>query len=295
VDADDVALGYLALARLQHARGEHAAAEETLLQFHEQAERRGFVTDLQRRGTALRAQLALAAGDLPAAIAWAGASGLAADDNLAFRREAEYLLLARVWIAQAQAGTAGDLLAQALRLLDRMLADAAAKDRQDSTLEILIVRALGLRAQAAHPDALTTLAHALALGAREGYVRRFVDEGPAMRAMLREAVAGAAAPDYIALLLAAFEPATATGARKGEGRSLAPAGGPALAALREPLSEREREVLRLVASGQSNAEVARALVIAVSTVKTHTNSIFGKLGVTSRTQAIARARALDLL
>jgi LuxR family transcriptional regulator, maltose regulon positive regulatory protein len=295
VDADDVALGYLALARLQHARGEHAAAEETLLQFREQAERRGFVTDLQRRGTALRAQLALAAGDLPAAIAWAGASGLAPDDNLAFRREAEYLLLARVWIAQAQAGTAGDLLAQALRLLDRLLADAAAKDRQDSALEILIVRALGLRAQAAHPDALTTLAHALALGAREGYVRRFVDEGPAMCGMLREAVAGAAAPDYIALLLAAFEPGTAMGARKGEGRSLAPAGVPAHAALREPLSEREREVLRLVASGQSNAEVARALVIAVSTVKTHTNSIFGKLGVTSRTQAIARARALDLL
>ena len=63
----------------------------------------------------------------------------------------------------------------------------------------------------------------------------------------------------------------------------------------EPLSARELEVLRLIASGKSNAEVARTLVIAISTVKTHTNSMFGKLQVTSRTQAIARARDLQLL
>jgi LuxR family maltose regulon positive regulatory protein len=294
VDAEDVALGYLALARLQHARGEHAAAQETLLNFTDQAGRRGFVADLLRRGTALQAQFALAAGNLPAAIAWVRTSGLHPDDDLRFPREAEYLLLTRVLIAQAQGGYAGDCLPQALHLLDRLLADAEAKDRQDSVLEILIVQAQALSAQGTRPAALATLSRALALGAREGYVRRFVDEGLAMQALLRQVAAGTVAPDYIQLLLAAFGQPASAAVRQGEGVPPVQARGPGPAALREPLSEREREVLRLIASGQSNAEVARALVIAVSTVKTHTNSIFGKLGVTSRTQAIALARDLQL-
>ena len=182
VDAEDVALGYLALARLQQARGQQASAQRTLEAYTDLARRRGFVAHLVARGAAAQAQLALRQGQLAAAVAWADASGLRATDELSFLREAEYLVLARVWIAQA-----GAWLPQALQLLDRLLAEAEAKARMGSVLEILAVRALALWARGARDDALTTLARALTLAAPEGCIRRFVDEGAVMATMLHEA------------------------------------------------------------------------------------------------------------
>jgi LuxR family maltose regulon positive regulatory protein len=296
VDAEDVARGYIALARLQQARGEHATAQGTLTTFADLAQRRGFVPHLITRGAAAQAQLALAAGNLSAAVTWAEASGLHAADAVAFPRAAEYLVLARVWIAQASRPSAGDVLAPVLDLLDRLLADAVAQGRGASVLEILLVQALALAAQGTRPPAQAALGRALTLAAPEGYVRRFVDEGPPLRRLLQDVDAGTAPPGYVPALLAAFATAPAAGSgRPGAFRLPLSAPPPSRAVLPEPLSEREREVLRLIASGQSNAEVARALVIALSTVKTHTNSIFGKLGVTSRTQAVARARELHLI
>jgi LuxR family maltose regulon positive regulatory protein len=297
LDAEYTTLGYLAQARLQHARGEPAQAQATLAAVKDLAHRRGFVPHLVTRIAAVQARLALAAGRLPAAVAWAEASGLRPDDALTFTREAEYLILARVWIAEGRQGASGDYQSRALRLLDRLMADAAPKARQASVLEILILQALALAAQGNGPDALAALGQALTLAASEGYVRLFVDEGPPMRVLLQRLDPGVVAsrPDYVPLLLAAF--AAEPGAVRGRvepvvQHSAAPA---APAALDEPLTEREREVLRLIAAGHSNAEIAKALVIALSTVKTHTNTIFGKLGVASRTQAIARARELHLL
>jgi LuxR family maltose regulon positive regulatory protein len=296
VDAEDVARGYIALARLQQARGAHALAQETLATFADLAQRRGFVSPLITRGTAVQAHLALAAGNMSAAVTWADVSGLHADDALAFPREAEYLVLARVWIAQAASGSAGDRLPSALDLLDRLLADAVAKARRASVLEVLVVQALALAAQGNDPAAQVALGRALTLAAPEGYVRRFLDEGVPLRVLL-EAVDPATVPTgYVPALLAAFaaEPGAGTGGPRVFPLPL-PAPPPSRTALPEPLSERERAVLRLIADGQSNAEVAQTLVIALSTVKTHTNSIFGKLGVTSRTQAVARARDLQLI
>jgi ATP/maltotriose-dependent transcriptional regulator MalT len=102
-------------------------------------------------------------------------------------------------------------------------------------------------------------------------------------------------PDYVMRLLAAFPRAEGQGLGTEATGSIRAVFSPQSSSLVEPLSAREREVLRLIASGKSNAEVARTLVIAISTVKTHTNSIFSKLRVTSRTQAIALARDLQLL
>ena len=165
VDAEDVALGYLALARLQHARGKYAAAQQTLETYTALARQRGFVAHLIARGAAAQAQIALAHGNRAAAVAWANASGLHATDELSFPREAEYLILARVWIAQA-----GAWLPQAVELLDRLLADAESKARTGSMLEILIVRALAQWRQETHRDALVTLERALLLAASEGFV-----------------------------------------------------------------------------------------------------------------------------
>jgi LuxR family transcriptional regulator, maltose regulon positive regulatory protein len=171
----------------------------------------------------------------------------------------------------------------ALRLLERLQADAEAKARLDSLLEILVLRALALFAVEAHRHhALTALERALLLGEQEGYIRLFVDEGEPMVALLRQADARRIAPDYVVTLLSAL----------GEQTGAAPSRAFPFV---EPLTERELDVLRLLVRGLSNAEIARELIIAVGTVKRHTNSIYSKLGVQSRTQAVARAQALHFL
>ena len=289
-DREYVLLGYLALARLHQARGDLDQAHHTLLAATDLARRRGFAAHLVSRVAAAQAQLSLSAGDLPAAKAWSEKSGLGVDDMLPFTREPEYLTLARIWIAQAGQGGQNILLKQALSLLDRLAADATAKERGSSVLDLLIVRSQALAASGDRVAALATLAQALAFAAPEGYVRRFVDEGPALWGLLQDidpsTIAGS--PGYVPMLLAAIA------AEPGASDRLKPASSPN-AGLIEPLTERELEVLRLVAAGQSNAQIAQALVIALSTVKTHTNTIFGKLAVASRTQAIARAHELRLL
>jgi LuxR family maltose regulon positive regulatory protein len=196
--------GYLALARLQHARGNHAAAQLTLETYIDLARQRGFVAHLIARGAAVQAQLALAQRNLTSAVAWATTSSLRAADELSFPREAEYLILARVWISQAGNRSDRSLLQHAMGLRDRLLEDAAAKARMGSVLEILIIRALGQWAQGTRSSALATIERALTLATPEGSIRRFVDEGPVMAAMLQASGAGGIAPDYIAQLLEAF-------------------------------------------------------------------------------------------
>jgi LuxR family maltose regulon positive regulatory protein len=261
---------------------------------------RGFVSPLITRVAAVQAQLALDVGDLAAAVAWAAASGLHAEDDIAFPRESEYLVLARVWIAQAETSGSESMLPQAFHLLHRLLEDATAKARMNSVLEILIVQALACWAQGTREDALATIERALVLAEPEGYIRRFVDEGPAVAAMLRTVSPRGITPDYVARLLAAFsggrDDPSGTGRRTRDMRSSQLAfGALSYEGGRERLSLRELEVLRLMASGKSNAEIARVLVVAVSTVKSHTNSIFGKLQVASRSEAIRRAREMQLV
>ena len=160
-------------------------------------------------------------------------------------------------------------------------------------IEILVLRALALQKLADPTDTLVTLQRALMLAEPEGYVRVFVDEGEPMAALLSEYLnARRKGPrearhrillDYVRRLLAAFEAARP---------SAEPSTEPSLLA---PLTAREREVLGLIASGLSNREIANRLFVEVSTVKSYANSIFRKLGVQSRTQAVAEARALHLI
>jgi LuxR family transcriptional regulator, maltose regulon positive regulatory protein len=214
VDAETVALGYVALARLQQARGEHLEALATLQEVAQIAARRRFAGHLVARGAAVQAQVWLAQGNLHAAARWAEARGLSAGDDLDFPREAEYLTLARVRIAQARSGWTrmGRPLHDALHLLDRLLQAAEAGARMASVIEILILRALALQAQGNLAGAEAALERALALAEPEGYVRIFADEGAPMVELLRRAQARGSTPAYVARLLAACSSQVAGGA-----------------------------------------------------------------------------------
>ena len=214
---------------------------------------------------------------------------LSADDDLSYLREFEHITLARVLIARYKSEREDRSIHEAVGLLKRLLEAAEEGRRTGSVIEILVLQALAHEAQGNIPVALVPLERALTLAEPEGYVRIFVDEGAPMAALLRRAALPGVAPPYVSKLLNALD-AEAT-VRRGPAGPASPVAQP----LEEPLSERELEVLRLVATGMSNRDIARDLVLATGTVKKHINNIFTKLNVRSRTQAAAQATKLGLL
>jgi len=229
---------------------------------------------------ALRARIWVAQGRLAEAQGWARERGLAADDQLSYMREFEHITLTRLLIARYRSSRAGTFIREAARLLERLLAAAEAGGRMGSVLEILVLQALVHHAQGDTALALAPLTRALSLAEPEGYVRIFLDEGPPMAWLLHEAAARSLAPEHTRQLLAAFSPAEPPRAR--------------VAGL-EPLSERELEVLRQIAAGLTNREIAGRLYLSLYTVKAHARSIYDKLGASNRTQAVAIARELGFL
>ena len=214
--------------------------------------------------------------------------GLSPDDDVTFAggagytQEPQYSDLARVLIGLGRA-------ADALPLLERLLDTALSMGRQGDAIRYLVMQAVAFHAERDTSSALAGLDQALTLAEPEGYVRIFVDEGEPMAALLAQAVRQGIAPDYASDLLAAF-PAQVR--QDGE----LDAGVPASAQpLIDPLSERELEVLRLMAVGLKYREVADELVISLNTVRHHTRNIYGKLGVSSRARAVGKEKDLGLL
>jgi LuxR family transcriptional regulator, maltose regulon positive regulatory protein len=283
--------GLVTLAWIRQARGDRAGALDAIGQA-ERVQISPVVVGLINPVPAERARLALAQGDVDAAVGWVRARGLTAEDDPGYPREREYLVLARVLLAQ-QAPE------QALGLLERLHAQAETQGRRTgSVIEMRALQALTLDASGDQADALAALDEALTLGAPEGYLRMFVDEGPPMAALFRQLLAdrrqerptATAAPhDHLARLVDAFEQAGLPV------RLPVRPGGVVVAGLVEPLSARELEVLRLLAEGATNRAIAKQLVVSLDTVKRHVSNLFGKLEVANRTQAVARARELGLL
>ena len=175
-------------------------------------------------------------------------------------------------------------------LLERLLRAAEEGGRLGSVIEILIVQALAYQMQEDIPASVSLLEQALKLAEPEGYVRMFVDEGTSMAELIREVARHGFLPGYTSRLLSAFE-----AERKMIGAETPLSAAPASGSLIEPLSQRELDILRLFKTELSGPEIAQELVIALSTVRTHTKSIYSKLDVNSRRGAVKRAIELGLI
>jgi LuxR family maltose regulon positive regulatory protein len=237
---------------------------------------------------ALFARALLVEGKLNEAMHWVRERGLSVDDDLSYLREFEHLTLVRVFIAQYKNKYDDGLINDAIGFLERLLKAAEEGGRVGSVIEILVLQALAHDAQGDIPSALVSIERALDLAEPEGYIRIFVDEGPSMAHVLYEALSRGIAPDYVRRLLAAFPDDKPDQAETSQTQTTQ-------SGLIEPLSEREIEVLNLIASGLTNQAVAGRLYLSLNTVKVHTRNIYGKLGVNNRTGAVARAKALGIL
>ena len=276
-------MSLLHLARVKGAQGEREAAGD-LFEEARQLALRSEATSLDDVLVEMsQARCALEQGDLAAAERWARSVQHPAPG--AQRRvpavpyevrDVQQLLLARLVLARGQAE-------KALAILDPLLQAAGQRGQNRRLIEILGLKALAQEALGDEDAALATIGQALALAEPEEYVRMFVDAGEGMARLLAVAVARGIAVDYGRRLLEAFP-----GRGAGDGTLTTQP-------LLEPLSERELEVLQLIAEGLSNREIAARLVISLSTVKGHTANIYGKLGVHRRTLAVAKARELELL
>jgi LuxR family maltose regulon positive regulatory protein len=277
------------VARVHQIRGNWPDALDTLDRAH-QAGRKTQVSLVAKQAAALGAALQLAQGDLKSPETWVAEIGLGPEDPELAQpgwRELEYLTLARIRRAQ------GDH-AQAWTLLKRLLEAADVQGRNGSAIAILIQQALVMQAEGHDDSALEHLGRAVALAEPEGYLRIFVDEGDPMRPLLAELQKrikrqpGKAVSStrrslaYLDRLLLAFSQPIPAAVRGPKG-------------LPERLTEREQEILRLMSEGLSNQEIAASLVVATSTVKSHINHLYGKLGAQRRTQAVSVARELGLL
>ena len=269
----------VAMARIREAEGDAGAAVELL----DEAER-AYVADFfpnVRPVAAMRARSHLLQGELAEALAWVRERGLSARDDLSYVREFEHVTLARVLLALHRTERSEESLQDAVRLLDRLLAEAESGGRTGTVIEILTLQALTHQTHGDMPAALASLGRAVSLAEPEGYVRIFVDEGAPMGSLLRALASQGPAGRYSRQILAIS--------------STTDHDRPSKQPLLDPLSERELDVLRLLGTDLSGPEIARELVVSLNTVRTHQKHIYAKLGVSNRRAAVRQGDQLKLL
>ncbi len=272
--------GYLNLARVKQALGDWEGAFAALDEMVSLTRNAMPATPLLAESA--RAWLWLRQGRLGEVELWVRDLGLNSRQDITLSNEADLVTLARLLIAQNK-------LPEADALLQRLIVSTESSGHWTSHLAARLWYAVTLDAQDKAREAGQTLAHVLKQAEPEGHVRLFVDAGQPLARLLYQAIERDLAPGYARRLLSAFSQAEWSPQPGQIQQTEQPDG------LIEPLSDRELEVLRLIGQGLSNSEIAAKLVLSTGTVKVHTHNIFGKFGVSSRTQAVNKARALGLI
>jgi len=276
-DVRSLIAGYLLSARLKLTDGDIGQAAASLEQARPHIESAQFA-HWTSRFERIQLDLWLSQDKLERAIDWADSKLKNASLENPLGDELDQLALTRLLLAKGDR----ESLVSAQELLDDVLPKVKDEGRMGLHIEALALDALLDWKRDNKPQALTVLEHALRLAKPEGYVRLFADLGLSMGRLLQEAHSRQVMTNYVDKLLRAF----------GEDLT-SPA--PVKPALPEPLTERERDVLELMAAGLTNPEIAEKLVLSAGTIKKHASHIYKKLGVHSRTEAAARARKLNLL
>ena len=266
--------GYLTLARLKQTQGQSDAVAD----FLNKAET--FVLNSQTpwikmQHAATQAWLWLMQGQLDAAAAWADSYNATITDvpMPIYQRHCEQVLIAEIRLAQDRSNIAA---------LENLCEAARINEWQSSLIHILILQALVYGMAGKTQIALTALEEALNLAEAEGHTRIFLDKGPLMAKLLRSVLSRQVSTRFVGTLQASFMPSI-----EGQTRKSQP--------LIEPLTKRELEVMRYIAAGMSNREIAEEMIVAMGTVAKYTNNIFTKLHVRNRTQAVTEAKALELI
>ncbi|HSJ54733.1 MAG TPA: LuxR C-terminal-related transcriptional regulator [Anaerolineae bacterium] len=290
---DDSILAYLTLTRIQHARADEGGALEAVEKAIHLVQTGGVFPEAGRAAEAARVRLWLAQGDLHTADLWAASQAGCLDAGLRFENELAHLALVRVWLAQNRPH-------KAVALLPHLEEAARSAGRMGRVIEILLLQALAQHQVGDTEQALLALTECLALAEPQGYVRLFLDEGRPMQMLLALWLAHAGTSPlrgYAVRLLSYLVETNGSAAAFGQaaGHRVEPEVRPATGMPLEPLSQRELEVLHLISLGSTNREIARQLIVAPGTVKAHTASIYRKLDVANRTEAVARARQLGIL
>jgi LuxR family transcriptional regulator, maltose regulon positive regulatory protein len=264
---------YICLAHVKRALQEPESALE-YLQMAEHLAHRANHIPFVKRVDAYYARFYLMQGNVEAAERWAKRSNVPINSQ-SYQHEQELLTLARIWIAQGEG-------AEAQRMLQTLFRFVEVTGRGKSMIEILALQALAFESEGNIDEAILSLKRALALAEPGGFVRLFADEGRQMSLLLRHAASRGIAANYVSRLLSAFEDSPHT---------LLASSQPLI----DPLSDRELEVLYLITQGLSNHQIANELFVAISTVKSHVKSIYRKLNVSNRFEAVERVYDLSLL
>lgn len=280
-----------AWARLYLAQGQLEAAQQALQRGNEIIQKHYCWPEVVSTNQVYQSRLWLASDELQTATEWVERYRIATSEHVDFLDEMAQIARARVLLALG-------IYDEAFSLLDRLAGAAETGSRNGRLIEILALQALCLsnlnavtHAHGSTGFEFKVLERSLQLAKSEGYMRLYIDEGPSMFTLLKQAAILGIEPDYVHKLLNAFPICQ----NQNPSKAPAPGVGSVSSCLVEPLSDRELEVLRLMAKGLSNREIAELLVLANGTVKVHAHNICGKLSVRNRTQAILRAQQLGLL
>ncbi len=288
--------GYVTLARVRQAQGDEPSARAAMQTAQQIAAEFDAMQTDDLYVAANKARLLLSQGDIEGVERWADERGLAQEAVLqilenalegtavTFMQAADYLVLIELAMARERPH-------QALQIVDLLLKLADLGQWHAVALKLQVLKALAWQMLGEPERAMDALERALILGQHERPVRMWIDEGPAVVPLLREAARRGIALEYVRTLLAELD----SEAKTMPGAPLPSVTFPSQRPLVEPLSDRELEVLRLLATYLSSTEIADELIISANTVRTHIKSIYQKLDVHSRAEAVERAQALGIL